>query len=315
MKAVFFDIPGRTQAQLVERGLRNHGIEPLWRRIYQWEPSDLAIIWGHKQTKLIASQREAGGDYLVMELGYFGDRRGKFVSLGFNGLNGHAEFHAKNMPGDRWEKHGVPVAPWKTGGEYVLVMGQVAGDASLATCPDYPRWLVQACEKAKAYGLPVYFRPHPLQRVADKVPVQRKTGPLDQALAGAAAVIAWNSNSLVDAALAGVPVIAGDRGSMAWPVAAHGIGDPLYRPSRTQWLHDLAYCQWTHDEIASGEAWAHLSQRYAGRTDWMEFNPEAFSAESPKQRRQREQKEQRQEKFRKRQELLARRAGLNGAAQ
>jgi hypothetical protein len=312
VKVVIYDPPGRTQARLLERGFKAHGINPLWRPRHRWEPADLAVTWAYKTPGVIGGQRRIRQDHLVMELAYFGDRRRTFVSLGFNGLNGHAEFHAKDMPGDRWAKHGVPVAPWKAGGDYVLVMGQVNGDASLATCPDYQKWLAQACEKAKAYGLPVYFRAHPMQKMADKVDVPHHKGTLEEALAGAAAVIAWNSNSLVDAVLVGVPVIAGDKGSMAWPVAAHEIGDELIRPDRTQWLHDLAYCQWTHEEIASGEAWAHLSRRYADRADWTEFTPEHFSSESPKQRRAREQKEMRHEKFRKRQELLARRAGENG---
>lgn len=314
MKVVIYDPPGRTQAKLLERGFQVHGISPIWRPRHRWEPSDLAVTWAHKNPVVVSGQRRIEQDHLVMELAYFGDRRRVFISLGFNGLNGHAEFHAKDMPGDRWAKHGVPVAPWKTGGDYVLVMGQLRGDQSLSGCPNYPRWLAAACEKAKAYGLPVYFRPHPLQREVDKVDAPRHKGTLEEALAGAAAAIAWNSNSLVDAALAGVPVIAGDKGSMAWPVAAHEIGAELIRPDRTQWLHDLAYCQWTHEEIATGEAWAHLGKRYAGRTEWMDFTAETFAAESPKQRRAREQKEMRHEKFRKRQELLARRAGANGVA-
>jgi len=311
VKVVIYDPPGRTQAQLVERGLKAHGINPLWRRRHQWEPADLAVIWGHRMPHIIRGQKRIGQDYLVMELAYFGDRRRVFVSLGFNGLNGHAEFLAKGMPGDRWAKHGVPVSPWKEGGDYILVMGQVTGDASLATCPDYPGWLREACEKAKAYGLPVRYRPHPLQRSAEQHPAEVLGGSLEEALAGAAAVIAWNSNSLVDAVLAGVPVIAGDRGSMAWPVAAHEIGADLIRPDRTQWLHDLAYCQWTHAEIASGEAWAHIRTRYADR-EWPAFTPQEWTRESPARRRERERRENRQAKYIKRQQLLARRAGANG---
>lgn len=314
MKVVIYDTPNRSEARAVEAGFQAHGIQPLWRRRTQWESSDLAVIWGHKATMQIREQRRAGRDYLIMEHGYFGDRITKFMSLGFNGLNGYAEFHAVGMPGDRWAKHGMPVSPWKTGGDYILVMGQVTGDASLATCPDYPAWLREVCEAAKGYGLPVRYRPHPLQRAAEVPPTPVMGGSLEDALAGAAAVIAWNSNSLVDAVLAGVPVIAGDRGSMAWPVAAHEVGAELVRPEREQWLHDLAYCQWTQTEIGSGEAWAHLCRRYAGRTDWMDFTPEPRHEPAAK-RKQREAKERQRVKFLERQQLLARLAGVNGVNQ
>lgn len=265
MRVVIYGPQARTQSEAFAAGLRAHGVEPEFRDRRSYELCDLAVMWAHKSPQIIAGQRGAGRDYLVLELAYFGDRRNKFVSLGYNGLNGHAEFYNRDCPGDRWAQHGVPVAPWKQGGDYVLLMGQIPTDASLATCPGYDHWLKSAVQAARVYGLPVRFRPHPRGPVIRDAPAPIMGGELDAALRGAALVIAWNSNSLVDAVLAGVPVIACDRGSMAWPVAAHEIGAEPIRPDRTQWLHDLAYTQWTLDEIASGLAWGHLRQRYDGR--------------------------------------------------
>src|SRR3546814_2687833 len=64
---------------------------------------------------------------------------------------------------------------------------------------------VQTCALPISYGLPVYFRPHPkaANHQAVKPPAPPLAGTLEQAFAGAAAVIAWSSNSLVDAAIAG----------------------------------------------------------------------------------------------------------------
>jgi len=38
-------------------------------------------------------------------------------------------------------------------------------------------------------------------------------------------------------------------------VCAETIDAPLIRPDRTDWLHRLAYAQFSLDEIADGTAW------------------------------------------------------------
>lgn len=239
-------------------GLARHGIDATLARPMQYEPTDLAVVWGHRQHQIMAGQREVGARYLVMERGYFGDRF-KFYSLGYDGLNGRADFCNASMPGDRWHKHGADLPVWKTGGQFVLVMGQVLGDAALAHV-NYRAWQEKAVVDAAKYGLPVYFRRHPHPRArADgthlRVPISKAT--LEEDLARAAVVITLNSNSGVDAALAGVPVVTGDIGAMARDVSAHKVGD-LARPCRRQWTHNLAYAQWLLDEIRSGEAWDHI---------------------------------------------------------
>lgn len=243
-------------------GLKRHGEKGSWLNVANYEPSDLAVIWGVRHPHIIQGQRERGLDYLVMERGYFGDRM-KCCSLGFNGLNGHAEFCAENSPADRWEKHGVEVKPWRTGGDYALVMGQVDGDQSVQGV-DLPVWYCEVLQKlGEKTDAPIYFRPHPQarQRVGFSGFDGLKTWSLDEALGGAFVAVTYNSNSGVDAALAGIPVVAMNRGSMAWEVASREV-DFGHTPDRAQWLNDLAHKQWTIEEIAAGDAWAHLQRKY-----------------------------------------------------
>jgi hypothetical protein len=70
-------------------------------------------------------------------------------------------------------------------------------------------------------------------------------------MAGAGLVVTFNSNTGVDAALFGRPVIAMDEGSMAWPVAGHQVTE-IVMPDRSAWAARLAWCQWTMDEMRSG---------------------------------------------------------------
>jgi len=243
-------------------GLARHGIAADMRRPMEYAPSDLAVVWGHRQHRIMQGQQGAGRRYLVMERGYFRDRFAYF-SLGYDGLNGRADFLNAGMPGDRWKLHGVALAPWRDPGEgsIALVCGQVPGDAALKHV-NYRRWQEGAVIDAKRYGLPVVFRPHP-HRLArgdgTHLRVKLSTRPLAEDLHRAAVVVTLNSNTGVDAAIAGVPVVTSDVGAMARAVSAHRIGE-ISRPPREQWAADLAYAQWTLDEIRSGEAWAHIGR-------------------------------------------------------
>lgn len=249
-------------AQAFGQGLRVHGIEPELA-----EPCaracDLAVVWSHRHHRIHEMQRAHGGDYLVMEAGYVGDRL-QWVSLGYNGLNGRADFCNQGAPGDRWQRHHAHrMKPWRalSGDGYGLIMGQVPGDEGVREV-DLAAFYAQAAADIRALGYLPLFRPHP------KAPETQARGvgtlhnhTLADALGGAEFVVAWNSNSAVDAVLAGVPAVVMDRGSMAWPVAGHSLCALPPQPEREQWAHELAYAQWTHAEMASGEAWAHLKQR------------------------------------------------------
>src|SRR5690606_36071953 len=110
-------------------GLKRHGIKPSMLQLGNPKPCDLAVCWGVRKKPEIASGRRA----LILERGYVGDRLGRWTSLGFDGLNGRADFRNAGMDSTRWDKLlAEHMEPWfDGGGDYVLVLGQVAGDAAL----------------------------------------------------------------------------------------------------------------------------------------------------------------------------------------
>jgi hypothetical protein len=114
---------------------------------------------------------------------------------------------------------------------------------------DLGAFYTKAAEAFTRCGLKTRFRPHPHKRTDVR--------PLAEDLAEAALVVTYNSNSAVDAVLAGVPAIAVDRGSMAWDVTGHVLGElRLSVPYRAAWAHALAWKQWLPEEMASGDCWA-----------------------------------------------------------
>lgn len=219
-------------AQAMREGLARHGVK---------RNPHFVAVWGWRTG---AAYRKAGREVLVLERGYLGDRFA-FTSIGWNGLNGRATFpEYADDGGARFRSMGLSLEPMRSGGDYVLIAGQVPGDAALAG-RNLQSWY--EAQAARDWGLPVLFRPHPLAHKRGPVrPVAGATmdrSPLPEALRGAARVITFNSNTGVDALVAGVPATCDDAGSMI-----HGVMD------RETWAHALAWKQWSLDEIRSGVA-------------------------------------------------------------
>ncbi len=258
MRVAVYSGPAQHQtehAKAMASGFKRHGIAVDLFRGNPNPKADFVVTWSWRNGK---TYHDEGRQVLVMERGYLGDRF-SWTSLGWNGLNGRATWpKAPNDP-RRFEKHfGHLVKDWSNREGYALIIGQVPGDMAIRTV-DIDAWYDQAMKAMQARGYEVRFRPHPVAQkrgqMAPKMEPYLIGGTLEDALSGAAVVISMNSNTGVEATLAGVPVIACDEGAMAWPICAHGLDAELVRPDRSQWFSDMAFKQWTIKEIADGTAW------------------------------------------------------------
>jgi hypothetical protein len=200
-----------------------------------------------------------------MERGFI--QRMDWTSLGWDGLNGRAQWNVAADSGQRFDTNfGHLIGDWCRSDGYALIIGQVKGDAALVNV-DIDRWYEQAVKAMFARGFEeVRIREHPvaIQQRKRLLTCQEFLieGSLEEALSGAAVVVTYNSNTGVDAALAGIPVIACDHGSMAWPIAAQSLNAEVVTPDRRQWCIDLSWRQWTLDELSSGFAWDHVKREF-----------------------------------------------------
>jgi len=265
MKAVFLIRPGLPHHALaaagVTEGLARHGIEVITCSskdcAFELGGADFAICWGWRIGRTLSGMLPT----MVLERGYFGDRM-SWTSIGWNGLNGRARFPKWCLISDTATRFNRLKAehlyPWiPSPGNAAVIMGQVRGDAALATCPDYLEWLDEAARELSK-TCRVKFRPHPADMgIPTPSCAERLGGSLHDALAIASHVVTWNSNAAVDAMLAGVECNVMDRGSMAWPVAGQGVLTRRIRPQpdRLAWFADLTMAQWTPAEIAGGDFW------------------------------------------------------------
>jgi len=240
-----------------------------------YQPSDVAVVMGvfkknipasFKRGHVIHEQNKRGLNNLILETGYVNRGDGPFnhYALGWNGLNGRADFRNKGMPADRAGKLPVKLQPWKASGDYILVCGQVPWDASCDFI-DYEQWLgfiLGVCKSSTDKR--IILRPHPKCGLSLVEWKDRSTiRSIEEDVKDAHCVVSFNSNSGVDAVIAGTPNIVFDRGAMAYEVSHNKDVidfDKLPRPDRTQWFNNLAYAQWTSSEMRSGEAWNHISR-------------------------------------------------------
>lgn len=237
-------------------GLRRRG----WsvRMCSDAEPADLLVMWGTRRQDIVRRQKALGGEVCILERGYVGCRF-TYTSVSFGGgLNGRGEFRTPEGVGmERFDSLGVKLTPWASArpDTYALIMGQVQGDCSIRHVDIAEWYAATARQLADAGHRDVYFRAHPgsgRRGGSGHVPGARSLGgTLGEALAGAGLVVTFNSNSGVDAVIAGRPTVAMDAGSMVWDVAGHEVTE-VQRPDRTAWASRLAWCQFSKAEMESG---------------------------------------------------------------
>lgn len=224
--------------------------------------ADVGILWGigsrrfDRQTEgrnaTIYRYREFGRPCVVVERGFV--RREEYHSAGLGWIAGRADHRNEGSPPDRWDALRTLLGPTTIRRPYAgvdLVIGQVPHDTSCQHV-DFEGWVAAKVGSLLAEGRRVVVRRHPNApwlRVPEGVPVSDRADLRDD-FRRARMVHTFSSTAGVDAMLAGVPVRADDANSMVSPDRT--------RNGYEAWARDIAYAQWTVDEMAAGLPLAHL---------------------------------------------------------
>lgn len=245
-------------------GVRSLGytVEPFDGRAEQTK-AEFAVCSGMRNNSAFGRKFCAtwGIPVMIIELGYL--RRASnnedlsgYFQLGWDRIG----WVPASAPPDRFRRLGLEVVVKKEPGRgYILVAGQVGMDAqhNLSTT-ELMLWLGKEADKArKQTGLPVVFRPHPMQtgtRMCGFLGYTLQppgTVGLVKALDAAEMVVTYNSTTGVDAMLRGIPVTSHPKAHYH----GHAVRD---FDTRIAYLNRLAYAQWNLDELANGEAVKYL---------------------------------------------------------
>ena len=227
---------------------------------------DAAIFYGLAGglTRLFSDYRRSRRA-IYIDLGYWGRRKlsrwDGYHKLALNSRHPTAYFQDRPHSPDRFNQFRIPIQPWRKAGRHVLVVGMSAKAAGAeGLSPE--SWERSTIAKLKRLtDRPIVYRPKP--NWAEAKPIAGAVfgrGPtLAEALVDCHAVVAHHSNAAVDALLAGVPCICPE--GVAAPLSARRLEDIENLPmpdGREQWAADIAWTQWSIDEMQSGAAYRYL---------------------------------------------------------
>jgi hypothetical protein len=228
------------------------------------EPVDGLILFGIGgiSRQIFDAYRATGRHVVFFDKGYTRGGSGHF-RVAVNAFQPLAYFQT-GRPADRFDALDLELRPYKAGGRVILLDGASNKYALWQGFGDFVSWGARMVERIRTVSsLPIVYRPRPTHNAPVAVPgAELSTAPLREDFAAARVVVSWGGNIGWDAAVAGVPhFAAGD--SIARPISETDwarLEEP-YIPSdaaRRQWCADVAYCQFTLDELADGYAWAEI---------------------------------------------------------
>jgi len=224
------------------------------------------------------------------------DLENYYYRLGWDHFLRQGNFNNTNSPPDRWNKikkiQKLELKDWKTEqqrGDSILLILQKGGDSTLNKMYEeyetYYNWIDKTIASIRRYtDRPIIIRPHvqkakvPFKQfVSDKNKVsiskvfENRTiyeggESLEHDFKKAWAVVGYNSNTLVESTLEGIPTFPLSNESIIWDISNKdklvNIENPNLNISRLQWCYDAGYIIWNTNEINNGTAWDHLKEVY-----------------------------------------------------
>lgn len=253
-------------------GVKVHGDDVIARPLEQalgCEDIDVAAMIGVKARGLFHHFRRQGAHVVSIDKGYCRATHFRVA------VDAHhpTDYVAKAKHGfDRWKALDLRAEPWREKGEHVVFAGSSAKYHAFCELPDPTEFAAKLVRRiARATGRRVIYRPKPSWKEA--VPVEHATFSkhprrLTDEFVDAHCLVTHGSNACFDAMLAGIPsIVLGD--GVVRPISSTSLDD-IEAPrlatdaERRQLLSNLAYCQFTPAEFASGEAWSVLRPQIFG---------------------------------------------------
>lgn len=200
--------------------------------------------------------------WVFFDLGYW--KRNNYYKVAVNDRHPTAYLMKRAMPGDRLRIFGVSIAPWQKDGQSVVVAG-MSGKAAWSWGIDaesFERGII--ARLSQLTKRPIIYRAKPSFAGAKKIDGAKfdASTPISDVLKDAHCVVTYHSNVGVDALVAGVPVFAQHGAASVLSLRVDQLGERLedlwFPDGREQWATNLAYCQWSPEEMADGSCWKHM---------------------------------------------------------
>lgn len=250
-------------------GAKRHGwkceVRPLSPEAPNLTGLDAIAMVGVKSKRLFDAAKRAGVIPIMLDKGYVrtraeGSRVWEFWRVAVDGHHPTRTLMLRKRSADRWNALHLQTQSWHRSGSHILIAGSSAKYHAFYDLPEPNAYYSQLVDDIRERtDRPIVYRPKPSYR--DAVPIEGTRFSSDEetiadALWGAHCLVTHGSNACFEAALLGVPsIILGD--GVAAPISSRDLDMVERAPcgKREQWLANLAYCQWTEQEMREGTAW------------------------------------------------------------
>ncbi len=248
------------------------------------EGYDMAVVMGIKgiSPDVFGAWIRAGKQVMLIDKGFTRPKlnvppRGDaaYWRICINDCQPNSYAFTKKRPDDRISKIELELKPFRENGDQIVLAGSSDKYYRFFGIDDpteYHKGLVKQIRKRIGLTRDIWYRPKPsfFRRHKEDCPTidgtmfRKPITRLYTDLLGAHCLITHGSNACFDSIVGGVPVV--NMGLCASePISENdisNIGDPFVptEEQRWQWLCDVAYCQFTADEIRTGVAWSILSE-------------------------------------------------------
>jgi hypothetical protein len=238
--------------------------------------ADVAVIWSMlwsgrmKQNKQVWEHyRNKNKPVIILEVGALD--RNNLWKVAVNSIDSTGYFGPTNNSDSRKNKLKLFEKPWKRS-QNIIIACQNSNSHLWNTMPSQELWIDHTVNQIKRFtDRPIIVRTHPrfpvnvkradvIVQNPQKVSNTYDSYDFENSLKSAWALINHNSNPGIISAINGTPVFV-NSSSLAFSVgniSFSQINNPQM-PDRTQWLNDIAYTEWTLDEIESGEPLERIS--------------------------------------------------------
>jgi hypothetical protein len=235
---------------------------------------DVAVICGVQGHRVFSRYRQRNRHAIIIDKGYTRIRGGELGTLywrvSVDALQPVEYFQAVKHHADRWDKLQLAPLPWQPHEDGRVLFAGSSQDYcdwhGLGKAEDFAlktmRLLKQHTRREIVYRpKPSWGRAWPLRGFKFSPPKTKLFVELPTVFT----LVTFGSNAAIEALLCGVPaVVLGD--GLCRPLAGTSlkrIERPCIPPEldRLQFFYDMAYCQWTLEEMQSGLVWEHLRER------------------------------------------------------
>jgi hypothetical protein len=232
--------------------------------------ADAAVIWSMLWSGRMKPNKQVWEHYrnknkpvIILEVGALD--RNNLWKIAVNSIDNTGYFGPINNSNSRKNKLKLCEKPWRQS-QNIIVACQNSNSHLWNNMPNQEIWLNDTIDQIKKFtDRPIIIRPHPRFPVnikrsdviiqnPQKISNTYDSYDFTESLKSAWALINHNSNPGIISAMHGIPVFV-DKTSLAFSVgniSFSNINNPQMS-DRTQWLNDIAYTEWSIEEIESGE--------------------------------------------------------------